>query len=331
MRVIVILSCIVISLYSKAQLVDTSKVLIAGKCFGASQTQINANAKKDISVRIFYLRCMRTIRDDENPLIVVDGIPLENNKLADIKPNDIDSIVILKNSDAFVICGYRAANGVILVTTKNAKARKFIIKDALDNAPVDGATISFISNNKKDTISFIANDSGIVSTDKLKKSSEYEMMVTSTGYNNFKKQYKSRYDYRNEIVLMERQIKNCEPVVLNVNRSRTIHCRCVCYSSRSYNFFQKSDDAAIHILKVFPNPVQSGSALNVGFNKLEEGYYKLQIINQSGQSIHQQKIWIDADARLLSIDVPLLTAGSYFLVLANKKTGKKFTEKLIVQ
>ena len=84
-------------------------------------------------------------------------------------------------------------------------------------------------------------------------------------------------------------------------------------------------------LVVYPNPVTSGATINLSFKKIEEGYYQLQIINQSGQMVQQKEIWIDAEARLFSIDVPTVAAGSYFLVLINKKTGKKFTEKIIVQ
>ena len=84
-------------------------------------------------------------------------------------------------------------------------------------------------------------------------------------------------------------------------------------------------------LLIYPNPVQSGSALNLSFKKIEEGYHQLQILNQSGQMVEQKEIWIDAEARVLNIDIPSVAAGSYFLVLINKKTGKKFTEKIIVQ
>jgi hypothetical protein len=47
--------------------------------------------------------------------------------------------------------------------------------------------------------------------------------------------------------------------------------------------------------------------------------------------IQQKEIWIDAETRLLNVDVPSVAAGSYFMVLTNKKNGKKFTEKIIVQ
>jgi CarboxypepD_reg-like domain/Secretion system C-terminal sorting domain len=92
-----------------------------------------------------------------------------------------------------------------------------------------------------------------------------------------------------------------------------------------------SDENQTPAFKVFPNPVGSGSNLNIEVKQAEEGYYTIQFLNQSGQQVHQQEIWIDAEARLLSIDVPAVARGSYFLVLINNKSGKKITEKVIIQ
>lgn len=84
-------------------------------------------------------------------------------------------------------------------------------------------------------------------------------------------------------------------------------------------------------LLVYPNPVVPGASINLSFKKLDEGYYQLQLLSQSGQLVKHQEIWIDTEARLMTIDVPVVAAGSYFMVLTNKKTGKKLTEKIIIQ
>ncbi len=84
-------------------------------------------------------------------------------------------------------------------------------------------------------------------------------------------------------------------------------------------------------LLVYPNPVAAGTAINLSFKQLAEGYYQLHIISPSGQLILQKEIWIDSEARLLNVDMPGVAAGNYFLVLINKKTGKKYSEKLIIQ
>jgi TonB-dependent SusC/RagA subfamily outer membrane receptor len=62
------------------------------------------------------------------PLIVIDGIAVsDNNALNSINPNDIDNISFLKDASA-AIYGARAAGGVVLVTTKRAKAGKMVVQ-----------------------------------------------------------------------------------------------------------------------------------------------------------------------------------------------------------
>lgn len=82
---------------------------------------------------------------------------------------------------------------------------------------------------------------------------------------------------------------------------------------------------------IYPNPVLSGGNISLGITKMEEGYYAVNFLILSGQLMQQKEIWIDGEARVLNIDVPKTIAGSYFLVLTNKKTGKKMTEKIIIQ
>ena len=58
-----------------------------------------------------------------NPLYIVDGMPLEGG-VDYLNPQDIQSIEVLKDAASAAIYGSRAANGVILVTTKSGKKRK---------------------------------------------------------------------------------------------------------------------------------------------------------------------------------------------------------------
>ena len=62
--------------------------------------------------------------NDSDPLIIVDGMPMGQNGLDVVNPNDIESIEVLKDAASGAIYGSRAANGVILVTTKKGKLGK---------------------------------------------------------------------------------------------------------------------------------------------------------------------------------------------------------------
>ncbi|MBN8673267.1 MAG: carboxypeptidase-like regulatory domain-containing protein [Chitinophagales bacterium] len=85
------------------------------------------------------------------------------------------------------------------------------------------------------------------------------------------------------------------------------------------------------VIKLFPNPVAAGGNLNIEWKQQDEGYYNLEILSLAGQTIKQQTIWIDKDARLLSIDVPTANPGTYIIRISNKKTGKAGSEKVIIQ
>ncbi|MCL1938008.1 MAG: TonB-dependent receptor [Candidatus Azobacteroides sp.] len=76
----------------------------------ASQIRIRGGASLDAS---------------NDPLIVVDGLPLENATLSQINPNDIETFSVLKDASAATIYGSRASNGVILITTKRGGEGKW--------------------------------------------------------------------------------------------------------------------------------------------------------------------------------------------------------------
>lgn len=69
------------------------------------------------------IRGTRSLNGGNNPLIILDGIQF-NSSIADINPNDIESMEILKDASAAAIYGSRAANGVILITSKKGKSDK---------------------------------------------------------------------------------------------------------------------------------------------------------------------------------------------------------------
>lgn len=84
------------------------------------------------------IRGIGSINANSNPLYVVDGIIINSgdlsrntttsNALAGINPNDIETITVLKDASAAAIYGSRAANGVIVITTKSGKAGKTKIR-----------------------------------------------------------------------------------------------------------------------------------------------------------------------------------------------------------
>ncbi len=102
--------------------------ILAGKLAGVQITSSSGQPGANMNIRI---RGISSINAGNEPLWVVDGIPVmtgdqtyftnTGNAIASINPNDIESITVLKDAAAASIYGSRAANGVILVTTKSGK------------------------------------------------------------------------------------------------------------------------------------------------------------------------------------------------------------------
>ncbi|WP_281682049.1 SusC/RagA family TonB-linked outer membrane protein [Zunongwangia profunda] len=94
---------------------------IAGKMSGVIVNQ--SNGQPGASSQI-VIRGTGTLTAGTNPLIVVDGYPLtEGSSLNDLNPDDIANINVLKDAASASIYGSRAANGVILVTTKKGNKK----------------------------------------------------------------------------------------------------------------------------------------------------------------------------------------------------------------
>src|SRR5690606_19186645 len=103
--------------------------ILQGRAPGVQITSNSGAPGAEMTIRV---RGNSSLNAGNNPLIVVDGVPIESNSLsslngtenfglnpmADINPSDIESIEILKDAASTAIYGSRAANGVVLITTK---------------------------------------------------------------------------------------------------------------------------------------------------------------------------------------------------------------------
>ena len=97
---------------------------MAGQLAGVQVQQVAGSPGQAATIRV---RGAGSISASSSPLYVVDGFPLGEQNLNSINPNDIESIEVLKDASASAIYGSRAANGVVLVTTKSGKAGKVSI------------------------------------------------------------------------------------------------------------------------------------------------------------------------------------------------------------
>ncbi len=109
---------------------------LSGKAAGVEIKKSSSGAGGSTKI---VLRGNKSLSGDSSPLFVIDGIPMANNKgnqpgmwggidqgdgLSAINPEDIESISILRGSNAAVLYGSQGANGVVLVTTKQGASGK---------------------------------------------------------------------------------------------------------------------------------------------------------------------------------------------------------------
>jgi len=102
--------------------------LLVGKAAGVVITSKGGAPGSGSTIRI---RGGSSLNASNDPLIIVDGVPIDNNNISGsanalsvINPNDIETFTILKDASATAIYGSRASNGVIIITTKKGKAGK---------------------------------------------------------------------------------------------------------------------------------------------------------------------------------------------------------------
>ncbi|MBR5803276.1 MAG: TonB-dependent receptor [Bacteroidaceae bacterium] len=92
---------------------------LQGKATGLTVLQNSGEPNAPAS---FQIRGINSINADTEPLFVLDGSPISASDFASINPNDIENISILKDASSTSIYGARAANGVVVITTKRGRA-----------------------------------------------------------------------------------------------------------------------------------------------------------------------------------------------------------------
>jgi TonB-dependent SusC/RagA subfamily outer membrane receptor len=119
---------------------DNALGALQGKIPGAQITQNSGDPSGGFTVR---LRGVKSIRGNSDPLYVIDGVIMSNattnvsqvavsagdatgslgtNRMADLNPQDIESMSVINGSAAAAIYGSRASNGVVIITTKRGKS-----------------------------------------------------------------------------------------------------------------------------------------------------------------------------------------------------------------
>jgi len=141
--------------------ITTPQDLLVGKSAGVVITTAGGAPGSGATIRV---RGGSSLNASNDPLIIIDGVPIDNNNvsgssnfLSFVNPNDIETFTVLKDASATAIYGSRASNGVILITTKKAKAGS-PFKVTYDGNTSIASAIKFVDVYSGDELRKIAVD-----------------------------------------------------------------------------------------------------------------------------------------------------------------------------
>lgn len=151
--------------------------LIVGKVAGLTITQNGSDPTRGASIQ---LRGPSTLGGSTAPFYVIDGIP--GADLANIAPEDIESIDILKDAASTAIYGTRASNGVIIVTTKKGTANETVV-DFHTYGSIDKVARTFEMANAAELRAYLASrsDLAVLAEDDDGADTDWNDVITRTG------------------------------------------------------------------------------------------------------------------------------------------------------
>ena len=99
--------------------------------------EVSSNFAKTDASPSFRIVCAKTVSDKDEPLYILDGIPIKAKQFAEINPNDIENIKVLKNSnEAAAIYRSCGRKGVVIITTKKEIYKNITEKELNDKLKI---------------------------------------------------------------------------------------------------------------------------------------------------------------------------------------------------
>ena len=183
--------------------INNANQLLQGRVAGLQMVTNNGEPGGGAQIRI---RGGTSISGSNDPLYVVDGVPLQNESISagaygvadinpalprsslnSINPNDIESITVLKDASATAIYGSRGANGVVLIQTKRGSgSRSPIDYDTYVSASAPSRTLDFLNGDQYRTFIQSQVTAGVLPASRVaslgKANTNWEKELTRTGY-----------------------------------------------------------------------------------------------------------------------------------------------------
>ncbi|MEA1785547.1 SusC/RagA family TonB-linked outer membrane protein [Arenibacter sp. GZD96] len=177
-----------------AGVIASPEELIQGKTAGVQITQNSGEPGAGVNIRI---RGSNSVRSNNNPLFVVDGVPLgggsapgagntgfgdseTRNPLNFLNPADIESMSILKDASATAIYGSRGANGVVIITTKSGKGSAGGVFEFSSSLSISEPAEEFDLLNRNQFLAAVGQFGGDPSAQDFGNNTDWQDVVTRT-------------------------------------------------------------------------------------------------------------------------------------------------------
>lgn len=122
-----------VSSINASEIQSRSVPSVAGSLQGKLSGVMIQETGGDLTGRFqFAVRGTGSVTGSNNPLLIVDGVPLFNDDLSTLNTKDVVSIDVLKDASASAIYGSRASNGVVIITTKRGQSGKPVVSFSMD-------------------------------------------------------------------------------------------------------------------------------------------------------------------------------------------------------
>jgi TonB-dependent starch-binding outer membrane protein SusC len=185
---------------------------LQGKAAGVYVNSQSGKLGQAVSVRV---RGNSSISAGNQPLYVVDGVPITTNSqstyggatnpLVDLNPNDIESIEVLKDASAGAIFGSRAANGVVLITTKKGKAGKTSLSFNFQSGFSESTRRVPFANSEQyaqlllEGAAYVDDANGVPTTDPFSDTQYAKDLMNYFSYDQWDKDPKKTYEWQDVI------------------------------------------------------------------------------------------------------------------------------------
>lgn len=206
--------------------------------------------------------------------------------------------------------------GMVAFSPNNKQSIMEITGKVLDE---NGNGIAYATVASKDAVAAVACDSIGNFSIKFTANKKIILFVSAVGYQS------------KELVL-----HNTSPVVIKLDAlqlsGEVVVVGLVAYKPpKPISLIKQIRDIVFNRFSIYPNPAYTNSSFTINTNKMKSGEYAFSIINLNGTVIQIKEVKIEHKEQLLSFSLKEIANGSYTVNFTDKKSGKTYTEKLVVQ